>query len=164
MHAEIEAYFEDKVVEVAAAAVRTWETSGRVSRPLAAMLASCPPRQNEPGVPKQLGGAPFVGGRVKNAHGMFRQMVKENHGVRRKDILRLLVPIGVDEGKIDPTWLNDLDGFGSDRGQVAHTSGARSRVQYSIDPKSDLQTVERLVKEMVGIDGEMSVLLRPLKK
>lgn len=164
MHAEIEAYFEDKVSEVAAAAFRAWERSGRVSRALAAILASCPPKPNEPGVPKQLGGTPFVEGRVKSAYGAFRQMVRENHGVRRKDILRLLLPVGLKEGKIDPIWLNDLDGFGLHRGHVAHTTGVRSRVQYSIDPASDLQTVERLVKELETIDGEIKELLTPLKR
>lgn len=160
IHAEIEAYVEDRALEVADSAFRAWESSGRVSRPLAAMLASRPEKLNEAGLPKELGGTPFMERRVKEALGTFRQMIKNNHGVKRKDILRLLVSIGIEEIKIDSTWLNDLDGFGSDRGFVAHTTGVRSRVQYSIDPKSDLQTVERLVAEFETIDQEIYKLLR----
>jgi hypothetical protein len=57
MHAEIESYLEDRVLEAAQKAFAAWHSATRVSVPLAALLASF--AASKPGFPQQIGTKPF---------------------------------------------------------------------------------------------------------
>lgn len=51
--------------------------------------------------------------------------------------------------ELDQLWLTNLDEFGKRRGDVAHKA---IKAQQQIDPKSELQVVEDLVKGLRELD------------
>lgn len=62
----------------------------------------------------------------------------------------MILPIGLSAGDVDATWLNTLDTFGVNRGEIAHTS---IKTQQQIDPQDELKTVEGLLKGLEILDG-----------
>jgi len=162
MHAEIESYVEDMVLEAAQKAFAAWRSSGSVSVPLASLLASFD--TSKPGFPEAIGAKPFVRTRVGNILAQFEAKIRANHGIRARDLLALLLPIGVEDEKIDQAWLGTTDGFGIARGDAAHQSGLRSRVKYEIDPQSDCRTAEQILEGLERLDDEFMRLIKAVKK
>lgn len=162
MHAELEAYLEDRAYEIAQKAFDSFRSKDVLSLPVAGIVASL--RADGPGVPKQLGGPAFVLTRVGEAYGSFLRVIRNNHGVREGDVLSLLVPLGLDESKIDPAWLATLDGFGASRGAAAHSSGTRGGITYAIDPRTDLNTVQQIMDGLEEIDAELKKIEKSIKQ
>ncbi len=153
-HAEIESYLEDIVVETANAAFESWNESGRVTDPLVALAAldqssavaipKSQPAENERYLTLQLR-------RIKDA---FNGEVKgRNNGVREKDVLRLLLPVGVSEDDLDPNWLHTIDAFGRDRGLTAHTTG--TGIVKLPDPEDEHKSVKAILKGLSSIDEKL---------
>jgi len=71
-------------------------------------------------------------------------------GVRRENVLRLLVPVGLRESEIDPAWLQKIDEFGQSRGSIAHSPNGR--VREPVDPKSEFDTVSDIIDGVRVID------------
>jgi len=80
----------------------------------------------------------------------------ENHGIKERNVLKLLLPVGIREHEIETAWLATIDSFGSDRGTTAHQSA--SKPQALPDPKSELETVKAIVKGMIPIDRRLAEL------
>src|ERR1019366_1597466 len=55
----------------------------------------------------------------------------------------VLLPIGLDPGDIDPIWISTLDAFGTNRGEVVHTS---IKTQQQIDPQNELNTMKDILQ------------------
>lgn len=73
-----------------------------------------------------------VNERVNVFKASFKDVVKDNHGIKKADLKKLFLPTGFlhkVEGMFD-----DFDSFGSDRGSIAHTS-ATPRIRENTDPK-----------------------------
>jgi hypothetical protein len=78
----------------------------------------------------------FFSGDDLVSHGV-RWMVKRidsNNGVRKSNLLSLLLPLGFEEGDCDPLWFGAMDSLGSARGDVAHgrPASGHSRAPISI--------------------------------
>ena len=71
-------------------------------------------------------------------------------GVRKDNVLRLLVPVGIRESEIDPAWLQKIDEFGQSRGSIAHSPNGR--VHQPVDPKSEFDTVSDIIEGVRVID------------
>jgi len=69
--------------------------------------------------------------------------------------LRILLPLGLTKSDIDRTWLNSLDSFGTARGETAHKSIG---MQQSIDPATELKTVNEIIEGLKDIDHRLSEL------
>ena len=156
-HAEIESYLEDIVVETANAAFESWNESGRVTDPLVALatldqssrmaIPKSQPSERERFLTLQLR-------RIKDA---FNGEAKgRNNGIREKDVLRLLLPVGVSEDDLDPNWLHTIDAFGRDRGLTAHTTG--TGIVNLPDPKDEQQSVKAILKGLSTIDERLFCL------
>ena len=59
---------------------------------------------------------------IDQAQTQFIQNLQNNHGVREKNLKTLILPTGVELSDLDSTWIADLDDFGKQRGEVAHTA------------------------------------------
>ena len=152
-HAEIESYLEDVVFDTANEAFRAWTDHGVTTMPLVAMVAY---------VERHLGQVPTgfnieretdLTVRVKKSRDSFNTYTKtRNHGIRERDILRLLLPVGIAVKDIDPTWLATTNSFGSDRGVTAH----RSKQVYSPpDPKNEYDIVTQIIEGLSDIDERL---------
>ena len=83
---------------------------------------------------------------------MTRYANDENHGIRERNILRLLLPIGINEYDIDTTWLSTTDSFSQDRGESAHRS---NRVANPLDPKTEHDRVGQILEGLMAIDHRL---------
>lgn len=175
VHAEIEAYLEDRVKEVADAAIQEWSKSSKVSRTLLALLAfsgmelESPPDSLTPSqssANKKLEDRLQLNKKLGKVYGNFLSSVKDNHGIKENNILSLLLPVGIDSEELDRDWLNLMDDFGEKRGLIAHTSASSYKTTQPIDPKQELDTVNRIIGEFPGIKGLMDIdkLLNELMK
>jgi hypothetical protein len=167
-HAEIEAYFEDRSLEVVVAASSAWDQRSHVSRVVLCLLAfsgkemSFPPDTLEaPSENKRKNWLAQVDirERLSPVISSFHRLVRQsNHGVRESNILALLLPIGIEHSRIDPTFLAEIDSFGSLRGLAAHTS-SRPSVRQAVDPEQELKRVDALKPGLEAIDKLIDELL-----
>lgn len=165
-HAEIEAFFEDRVNQVSLDAIKKFKKNGYISTILSSLLAFSgisfekPPESISPinSKPKDWDEKLFLEKKLEKALKDFLSSIKQNHGVKQKNLLKLLLPIGISPLDIDPQWLIDMDSFGFQRGIFAHSSGNEYRTTQVPDPKDELEKVERLLIEIGKIDLLISKL------
>jgi hypothetical protein len=141
-HAEFESYFEDRVREVYLGAIHAWQNRGKMSKVIAAMLAFSgqmmegPPDSRTPPQPSQKAGWDDklkLANKVTKAGNALNRILTNNHGVREPNLLKMLLPVGIEDAAIDTTWLATIDSFGKDRGSAAHISERVWKGVYSED-------------------------------
>lgn len=159
-HAEMEAYFEDRVIEVAKRALASWKAEKHVSGALLSLLAFSDRQMRKP--PETLA-APGANKekvwptlldpsfRVEECVSSFVGCVsRENHGIREHNLLAMLLPVGIQHSDLDPVLVAAFDSFGRSRGEAAHTSTATKK---GVDPKDERETVRHLVHEIAALDA-----------
>jgi hypothetical protein len=82
-------------------------------------------------------------------------VVRLNHGLTEKNVLRLVMPVGVRPHELDPGWLTDAEAFTSDRGTAAHQT---RRLQQIPDPATELERVQRIAEGLKPIDARLTAL------
>jgi hypothetical protein len=153
-HAEIEAYLEDVAKKRVTKSLSDWNTSRTKSNCIKSIVS-------------------FVGHELKFendvhanniqyrvnktvAHYMST-VVDKNHGIKEKNILKVLLPLGIEINELDQTWLSVMESFGSTRGLIAHSS---FNVQTSIDRNTELNRIKNhILPELANIDN----LIKKLK-
>ena len=146
-HAEIEAFLEDKAKEKVRKALSNWNVSRIKSNCLKSILSFTGNEidfENDPN-------AKNLQYRINKtiAHYM-NSVVDKNHGVKEKNILKILLPLGIELSDIDQTWLSVMESFGSTRGSIAHSS---LQVQNRIDRNSELERINlQIVPELTNLD------------
>jgi hypothetical protein len=157
-HAEIESCLEDLVLDTVATAHTAWKADKKPRSCVAALLAF-----DEGGaakIPESLGAAGAVSGveakaeRAKNAY--FNHVKYENHGIREKNVLSLLLPVGFSIKDIDAVWLGTIDAFGISRGETAHASSFKPVVQP--DPAQERATVWAILSGLEAVDRRLDSL------
>lgn len=167
-HAEIEAFFEDRSLEAARRAQIVWEKSRQVSHVALCLLGfsgreMAPPPQTleAPSEQKKKSWPALIdiGERLVPIIATFHHYVRnENHGVKERNLLALLLPIGVTHAKLDPGFLADMESFGILRGLAAHSSRNTSARQ-AVDPELELKRVQALLPGIMAIDSSIHELL-----
>lgn len=168
-HAEVETYLEDRVLEIATTALKAWEDRQFVSPATLHLLAFSgrsferPPETLQAPDPQRAKDWPSrisLDDRFSKCVSEFHKRVRtENHGVKEKHILDLLLPVGFDVGKCDVLFLQTMNNFGEARGAVAHTSG-KSHIQKAVDPKDEFETLRAILANLVSIDLELDRVLQ----
>ena len=150
-HAEIESYLEDRVLEIAQNALTFWNDK-KTTLTLVFLFAFSgltldkPPDSLNPGQRSQnLDDKVKFDKKLGKVFNSFCTAVKDNHGIREKNILLLLLPIGIDSEDIDVIWLQEMDSFGKKRGDFAHQSASKYKTEQPPDPENELKMVNRLV-------------------
>ncbi len=168
VHAEIEAYLEDRVWEVVLNAKKNWDSQGKTCRTLICLLAfsgqmmEVPPDTLSPtkGTKKVLEGKIKINKKIDSAIESFKRVIDHNHGIKEANILALLVPVGIDSGDLAPDWLATMNTFGEERGIVAHTSATSTTIQAP-DPATELGRVEQIIsQELCKVDELINNLMR----
>jgi len=152
VHAEIEAYLEDRARAIANESVKRWVADGK-PKPVILGLLSFHLKQDR--VTHQdlkeeyTGSKARVADAIHSANQSYNQVLSQNNGVREDSVLKILLPIGVRPSDLDQTWLNTIDSFGMARGEIAHTS---IKTQQPLDPLSEKKTVEQILGGLKNID------------
>nr|WIE92517.1 hypothetical protein P9270_004750 [Mesorhizobium sp. WSM4875] len=167
-HAELESYFEDRVVEIAKVALREWKARAYVSRVTLHLLGfsgrdmALPPDTLEPPTEnkaKTWSEAIDIAKRLEASVADFvYRTTKHNHGIKEKNVIQMLLPVGFPRDRMDQLLLTALEQFGDDRGLVAHSSGA-TYVTQSVDPSDEYGRLQNLIRDLHPIDAELNGLL-----
>jgi hypothetical protein len=123
-HAVIEQYLESIALDIARKALRLLIDEGKFCRALVGLISSgLIGKIDESGISKKLKREPFEDIELfaNTAFGRYRTVLSNNHGIKNDDQLRIFLPIGVDPAAEDFPTMAALDGFGTKRGNIAHT-------------------------------------------
>ena len=115
VHAEIERFIESLVEDALTRfprKINSWKTSGCSSQLVDALVAH---------MDREL-----------------RKFVKDNNGVKSRNILAMLKPLGLNGSHLDNIWLQTMDTYGEVRGGHAHNS---RRAVTPIDPQTEQNLV-----------------------
>lgn len=167
-HAEIESFFEDRTLEPVLRAQFVWESTRHVSHVALCLvgfsgqeMARPPSTLEAPSDNKRKAWPALldIGERLLPIIANFSRHVRyENHGIKEKNLLALLLPIGVAHCKIDSAFLADMESFGALRGLAAHSSG-KTTVRQTVDPEEEQKRVLGLMPGIAAIDSEIDALL-----
>lgn len=160
-HSEIEAYIEDRTREIATRAVNEWEFYSKPNKVSISLLAfsgmehDVPPQTLTPRTTNIVNQT--TTSILKKTLTSFYRTIKNNNGIKESNLLSLLYPIGIEESDLDSTWLIDMNNFGTQRGEIAHTS---IRTQTAIDPMIELNKVRQLLRGIGLLDQKLNDLLK----
>lgn len=166
-HAEVEAYLEERSLEIANAAAVAWRVQQRVSLTTLSLLGfsghhlSTPPdtlkapgKNQEKSWPDRT----QIGNRLKNAIEAYVKYVRiDNHGVRERQLMAMLIPLGIAPSDLDPLAVADIDNFGHQRGETAHSSTA-GQLTIGIDPKAEFDAVQKIIRHLGSVDTLLDAL------
>ncbi|MGX1615682.1 HEPN domain-containing protein [Micromonospora chalcea] len=159
-HAEIESYVEDVTQDILLAAKTRWLNSQRTGRCIAAlMLYGARSVQPPKAIVRQTANDTFEAHVIRLLREHERYVSQDNHGIKEKNLLSVLLPVGVLEADLDPVWLATMNSFGGQRGAVAHNSVIK--VQTPPDPQQMRQTVADI---LLGLETLEPVLLKLKRK
>ena len=157
-HAELEYFIEDWTFTLAVEALKGWREDGRASGSLIALLAYHDVKQ--PDTPPSLTAGTDVillEERLKAVVTTYCRFVRQiNNGIKQKDLLALLLPIGVPDADLDAAWLGGMDVLGQERGERAHKS--LSRVQSVMTPTVAAERIDAVVREYERLDARFQQL------
>lgn len=171
-HAEFEAYIEDRCLDILHQAHLEWKSTGAIRPCLLSLMAhheaiAKPSSPTGGTVPKLLGSIPdelsdlsdsskkypTLASKIEIAKKHYSTYVREkNHGIKERNLLILLLPLGVLKQEIDSAWLLATEGWATERGKVAHTS-ASAKMQVQIDPKAEFNTVLQVLAGFKKMDS-----------
>lgn len=168
-HAEIETYFEERAVEIAKAAWVSWRSEQHPSRVLLHLLAYSglatilPPDSLQAPVGKSAAKwsqeQTSIYDRLERSTSKYiKDVTNNNHGIKEKNVLSIILPLGFDVAKCDQLALTMLDQFGSARGAAAHSS-AIGTVTRLVDPHDENATVQKILNDLLAFDAEFDRLL-----
>jgi hypothetical protein len=140
-----------------------WKADGQARPPLVAVIAFHESGFGGPAtkltVTKGKKLPPTLDERVDTACKTYDEFVrKDNHGLRERNLLRVLLPIGVRESDLDPIWVGQMDTFGVMRGIIAHV--AARAVRNPPDPVNAREQVARVMDGLADLDALLGRLCR----
>lgn len=159
VHAEFEHYFEEITKKIVTSSLRNWLENGEVNQTLLSILAfvkvdfgSFPDSKDD----KKGEKFNSLEKRLRKATSNFMAIINENHGIKEKNIVQLLLPLGLSINDVDQIWLNTINSFGKNRGEVAHRS---AKVQQPINPSDELAVISRIKEGIRNIDLKLKGLM-----
>jgi hypothetical protein len=165
-HAEIESYLEDRVWHTVLTAKNIWDNQGKASRVLLCVIAFSGQEMEAP--PDTI--TPLKGNKnvsldklkitkkIDIAIRCFKSVIDQNHGIKETNLLKLLLPIGIDSDDLDKVWLLNMDTFGEERGQIAHSSAIKTK--QPPNPADELERVKQIIQELEKVDQLITNLLK----
>ena len=151
VHAEIEAYFEDRARDIVINNIARWKAD-RKPRVVIQSLLSCHVEQRS--VTRvfndNAGRADRLECAVDAAASSYFHIILTNHGIKEDNVLKILEPLGIVD--IDRAWLLTMESFGGDRGKTAHSAIA---TYQPVDPYAEWETVKAILKGIRRIDRDM---------
>jgi hypothetical protein len=150
VHAEFEAFLEDRSRDKARKLEKAWLAKNRRTRGLRRLIQAHDLHSRQPWQP--INWAPD---RVSSATNFYYGLINNNHGIKEKDVCQICFPLGIGYDAFDVTWLNNMSSFGVARGSFAHGS---IKTHQPVDPEGELTKVKQLVKGLAKLDRKISAL------
>lgn len=138
-HSEVEIYLETMALRAVDRAEKKWQNKGKIINAAAAMVAYRGIKEvSLPDDPTNQAGRNRFSTIIGGAIAAHRASIRRNHGIKRKDIAELYIPLGLDPTQFSETLLIQLDKLGSRRGDHVHQSSKVSLPNIR-DPFDDEQ-------------------------
>lgn len=158
VHAEIEWFIEERCRKVLSSAVELWAQDNRPRSTVLSLVAFCNTRKDILRHNSRDGRGSrrsLIRDIVDDAKRMYSDLLHKNHGIREKNLLTILRPIGVREFELSTTFLADMDTFGTVRAGHAHRSiGAHT----PLDPVEASKLIERILESLSLLDKRLQQL------
>jgi len=149
-HAELEGYFESKAIDSLVALDAVFKSGQIFTSKFAGIMFLYLWRESRhPIWPTNQGGDPAYPKQIaQDALGFGRKFVKANNGIKEKSIHVLSAVMGFFPDELDSVLVNELNQYGKNRGDVAHSSWIfNTRTFDSPDiEKNRLNTILSLTK------------------
>ncbi len=165
VHAEIEAFLEQRVQDEVARRVAAWEASRTPSVVLMGLLAfhkvtwvgtigslTAPTNGND----NKTWADRDIDCRLKRCQTETGFSLKSNNGVKAADVLDMLLRLGFRVADIDADLISKLDGLGTQRGTFAHNSVRAVTIQP--DPADAKTNVTQIMAKLKDLDEAISNL------
>jgi hypothetical protein len=165
--AEIENYLEDRCAEIAKTALNSWRTNRHFSPPLQSLTVFTDVKYDalpdymipKPKDQKDWDNLVSPAKRIEKAVSEYLTFVQSgNNGIREKNLIGLLIPVGLDLRAVDRTLLDRMDALGSRRGDAAHTSCAKA-LKIGVDPAAEKTDIETVLEGLADVDARLDGLL-----
>jgi hypothetical protein len=165
-HSEIESYLEYRVWDTVQTAKNIWDNQGKAGRVLLCVIAfSGQEMENPPDTITPLKGNKNVSldklkitKKIDIAIRCFKSVIDQNHGIKETNLLKLLLPIGIDSDDLDQVWLANMNTFGEESGEIAHSSGIKTK--KTPNPADELERVKQIIQELEKVDQLITNLLK----
>jgi hypothetical protein len=153
-HAEIEDYVETRAKGIILKALDDWKTSTRTSPPLLGLAALSPALKPLEKRAPLSPGPDSLTAHLNGAFAIYLDSIDRNHGVTEKNLLRMILPLGISEYSLDIVWLGDMTSFAALRGEIAHKS--RSTTKQEVHPATEHARIQGLLGELLKLDLMMT--------
>lgn len=177
VHGEFENYFENICWEKAQTAVSQFSSSGTISKIILGLLAfsdicvsdyrELPKEEIKNGVTRkkleksiiEWDSSLLLEDRIKSSLTTYKYLIGENHGIKRANLLDLLLPIGfpTDDAVYNYSYFDNFENFGSIRGEIVHHSGKQFVTQEK-DPYEYEDLIQKLITDAEKIDTVIETL------
>jgi hypothetical protein len=159
-HAELESYLEDRSRAIAERGQFQWLRKKRHSPCVFSLLAYYADSELPDALPV-VGDADYdradLTPLLRNAVDRHITRINSNNGIKTKDVLALVLPIGLRVGFIPHAAIAELDAYGAQRGAIAHQHQSH-RVRASLNARDEKQRADRVLVELAAMDTELSKL------
>lgn len=123
VHALFEAYFENLCEYVLEASLDRWASKKQQNKTILCLLSYYSPQKPERR--DELHTHKYLHENLMYAKSKHRQKIRDNNGIKTKNIQEILGPIGIDS-YIDAHVIASLETFGQYRGDIAHTANTKT--------------------------------------
>lgn len=145
VHAELEAYFEDRAKSRVDMAHAHWQRTGVCTAVLSRLLVY---HQDE--------FEPVSGHSVTKAVNYYLDKLDKNHGVKEKNLLSIFLPLGISHQDLDTRLTSACNQLARKRGQFAHAS---IKTHQQVDPKSERDNIRKnIIPELKKLDRRLKNL------
>jgi HEPN superfamily RiboL-PSP-like protein len=145
VHAELEAYLEDRARSRVDLAYARWQRTGMCTPVLSRLLVY---HQDE--------FEPISAIKVDKAVNFYLDKVDKNHGIKQKNLLSLFLPLGISHQDLDTQLMSACEQLGRKRGQFAHAS---IKTHQQVDPKTERDNIKKnIIPELKKLDRKLKIL------
>ena len=130
-HAEFEDYLENLAQNLLTVGEERWKTERVANKNIASLFLNSDERLPDMTVYS-------FSRKMINQH---RDWINyENHGIKRKNIENMYMPLGYNINDFNQDFLNELEAFGAERGKVAHLTFMKTRnvLDLATEKKEDI--------------------------
>lgn len=152
VHAEIEYYIENMVREVLSFIEKQWREKKKIHPSLLYLILFSSAKFEGEKVLADLTNE----NRINKIIISFKDRIFNNNGIKEKDLMKLLVPLGINFKELDSTWLSTIDSYCKSRGDIAHQS-------YSVYAQLDRDTEKKNVDHIIEGIKKLDIKLQDLR-
>lgn len=150
-HAEFEDYLEELADNLLTVGENKWSSEGVANKNIASLFINTDKLKRNPQSSEHDMNVTTFSIKTIKAHRDWIKM--ENHGIKRKNIENMYMPLGYEVNEFNQNFLNELDAFGVDRGKVAHSASTKTR--SILDYNSEKNKILNILGEIEEFEKEL---------